>query len=61
LADKEWFHFPKGEYNTTFLKAVAMAVHIDKLSPAELQYFFDEGWSQSRISKELYKRIKEDG
>lgn len=54
---KDWFYFPSGEYNPTFLKAVAMASHIGRLSPTELQYFFDEGWSQAKIAKELYERI----
>lgn len=56
--DKEWYHLPKGEYNSTFLKALAMAVHEHKLDPSELQYFFDQKWTQYEISKELYDRVK---
>lgn len=56
--DKEWYRLPTGEYNSTFLKALAMAVHLKKLDPSELEYFFAQSWSQSEIAKELYKRIK---
>jgi hypothetical protein len=59
MVDKEWYHLPKGEYHSTFLKAVAMAVHRKVLDPSELQYFFDQKWSQDEIAKELYKRVKD--
>lgn len=36
-----------------------MAVHLDRLEPNELEYFFEQKWTQSEIAKELYKRIKE--
>jgi hypothetical protein len=54
----EWYRLPSGEYSDRFLKCLAMAVHRKKLSPSELAYFFQEGWSQDKIAKELYERVK---
>lgn len=55
---KDWYYFPKGEYSAQFLKAVAMANHVGKLDPAELQYWFDAKWSQKEITVALYNRVK---
>jgi len=55
---KDWYYFPKGEYSSQFLKAVAMANHMGKLDPAELQYWFDNKWSQKEITVALYNRVK---
>lgn len=55
---KDWYYFPKGEYSSQFLKAVAMANHVGKLDPTELQYWFDNNWSQREITLELYNRVK---
>lgn len=55
---KDWYYFPKGEYSSQFLKAVAMANHVGKLDPSELQYWFDNNWSQKEITVALYNRVK---
>jgi hypothetical protein len=54
----EWYRLPSAEYNVTFLKALAIASHMKLLDPSELQYFFDQNWTQLEIAKELYNRIK---
>jgi hypothetical protein len=56
---KEWYHLPKGEYNTQFLKALAMAVHCEVLDPSELEYWFDNHWSLKEMTVEMFKRVKE--
>lgn len=56
---KKPYYMPEGKYDPTFLKALAMAVHLDKLEPEELEYWFEAEWTQVQMSKELYKRIKE--
>jgi hypothetical protein len=56
----DWFTLPKNDYHPSFLKALAMAVHRNKLTPTELDYFFENKWTQLEIAKELYKRVKND-
>jgi hypothetical protein len=57
-SNNEWYHLPKGEYKDQFLKALAMAVHCKMLEPSELQYWFDNKWTQDEMTKEMYKRVK---
>ena len=47
-----------GEYDVTFIEALACAVHLKLIEPEELVYFFERKWSNKEIAKELYDRVK---
>ena len=53
------YYLPEAEYDTTFLKALACAVHCEKLEPEELEYWFEEDWSLEKMAKEMYRRVKD--
>lgn len=57
--NKEWYYLPKGEYDSQFLKALAMAVHCDLLDPSELQYWFKNNWTLKDMTLEMYNRVKD--
>jgi hypothetical protein len=54
------YRLPDGAYDPTFLKALACAIHVDKLDPSELEFWFEDGRDQVWIAKELYSRVKPD-
>lgn len=55
---KKLYTLREGEYDPTFLKALAIAVHLNKLDPAELEYWLAEERTQQWMAVELYKRFK---
>jgi len=54
---KKLYRLPEAKYDPTFIKALAMAIHLNLLEPGELEYWQDEGFSQAKMAKELYDRI----
>lgn len=60
MAKTKQYYLKEGNYDPTFLKALAMAVHLEKLEPEELEYWIDDEWTQLKMSQELYKRIKDN-
>lgn len=52
------YYLPEAEYDPTFLKALACAVHCDVLEPEELEYWFENEWTHLKMAKEMYKRVK---
>lgn len=59
MAKKKLFYLAEGNYDPTFLKALACAVHMECLEPEELEFWIEENWSQEKMAKEMYKRIKD--
>lgn len=55
---KEWYHLPTMQYDSQFLKALAMAVHCEVLDPSELQYWFDSKWTLQEMTVEMYNRVR---
>lgn len=55
--DRATYDLPEGKYHPTFLKALACAIHVDKLTPNELAYMFTT-MTQYEIAVILYERVK---
>ena len=60
MAKKKMYVIRGDKYDPTWIKAVAMAIHLDKLDPAELEFWYENNWTQEEMAKELYKRITGD-
>ncbi len=58
MAKEKRYYLPEAEYDPTFIKALAMAIHTEQLEPEELEYWFENEWTQIKMAKELYKRLK---
>ena len=58
MADKnnKLYTIPLGNYNTNFLRALAIAAHLKLVEPSELTYMFESGKTHNSIAKELYDR-----
>ena len=54
---KKLYRLPDAKYDPTFRKALAMCIHIEKLEPAELDFWFENGVKQAVMAKEMYARI----
>ena len=55
---KKIYKLKAGKYDPTFIKAIAMAIHLEILEPAELEFWQEGRRSQEDMSRELYTRIK---
>jgi hypothetical protein len=53
------FHLSEGDYSETFIKILAMAIHLDLVIPSELTYWLENDRTIDRITLELSNRIKE--
>lgn len=59
MAKAKQYTIRGGKYDPTWIKAVAMAIHTEKLEPEELEFWFENDWSQQDMARELYKRLKD--
>ena len=55
---KPTYKLKAGKYDPTLIKAIAMAIHLELLEPAELEYWQENRKSQEDMARELYERIK---
>ena len=55
--DVKLYRIKSGRYSSSFIKAVAMAIHREVLEPEELEYMLTN-MGQPEITQILYERVK---
>lgn len=54
------FHLPEADYSETFIRVLAIAVHLDLIKPPELTYLLESGKTIDSITNVLGIRITDN-
>lgn len=53
----KYYHLPEGDYSDSFIRYLAMAVHLNLIEPEQLTFWFESGKTISQINVYLQNKI----